>query len=334
MRKILVLICILTIPHMTSAAKYAGEFLSTGVGGRALGMGGAYVAMNQDVSMSYWNPAGLAGIDFRELALMHSERFGDLVNYDYAGYVQPLDKSGQSVLAFSLIRLGVDDIPFTEDLELVEPNDATRNGKLDAPDEYVIYDEDKIIWESDSETAFFVSYGRHVNTSLSLGGSVKLVRKAIGKYNANGFGFDIGAQYRLSDDLTLGANIQDATTTLLLWNEDGEQENINPTLKTGLAWIKPIGFMQGQIAATFDVDTRFEGRDEVGSQYSTGTVSFDTHFGVEYFYRNALAFRLGPSAGDLTAGAGIILNKLRFDYAFIGHNELGDTHRISGSIRF
>ncbi len=333
MKKMMTLLLLLG-PFSASAAKYAGEFLSDGVGGRAMGMGGAFVAMSGEASLSYWNPAGLAGLNLRELALMHAERFGNLVNNDYAAYARPLDKTGRSVMAISLIRLSVDDIPFTEDLELVEPNPATRNGQLDAPNEYVLYDDDKIVWESDAETALFLSYGRTVNSRLALGASVKLVRKAVGKYNANGFGFDLGAQYKLAETLTLGANLQDATTTLLLWNQDGARESINPTLKTGLAWVRPLNTLQGHIAVAFDTDIRFEGRDKVGNQISAGAVSFDTHFGIEYFYRNALAFRLGPSAGDLTAGAGIVISKLRFDYAFIGHNDLGDTHRISGALRF
>ncbi|OQY27500.1 MAG: hypothetical protein B6244_10325 [Candidatus Cloacimonetes bacterium 4572_55] len=325
---------IVSAPNASFATKYAGEFLSLGVGGRALGMGGAYVAMKHDATLAYWNPAGLGAFQSQELALMHSERFGDLVNYDYIGFSRPFDKSGKSAIAVTLIRLGVDDIPFTEELDLIEPNESTRNGELDAPGEYVIYDEDKIIWESDSETALFFSYGHRMDDQLSVGGSLKLVRKSIGEYNANGFGFDLGMQYQATDHLTIGANIQDATTTLLLWNKGGERESISPTIKTGVAWIKNIGFFSGRISATFDVDTRFEGRDKAGSQYTAGTVSFDTHFGFEYFYRNALSLRFGPSAGDLSAGAGFIIDKLRFDYAFIGHNDLGDTHRVSGSIRF
>ena len=43
-------------------AKYAGEFLATGVGARALGMGGAFVAISNDVTAGYWNPAALAHI--------------------------------------------------------------------------------------------------------------------------------------------------------------------------------------------------------------------------------------------------------------------------------
>jgi hypothetical protein len=47
-----------------SGNKYAGEFLAIGVGGRPLGMGGAYVSMVSDVTAGYWNPGALARIDY------------------------------------------------------------------------------------------------------------------------------------------------------------------------------------------------------------------------------------------------------------------------------
>ncbi|MEK9136891.1 MAG: UPF0164 family protein, partial [Bacteroidota bacterium] len=67
----------------TGVAKYAGEFISLGVGGRALGMGGAFVALANDVTAGYWNPAGLSHIYYPQFTLMHDEQFGSLVNYDY-----------------------------------------------------------------------------------------------------------------------------------------------------------------------------------------------------------------------------------------------------------
>ena len=42
--------------------KYSNEFLSIGVGARALGMGGAQVATVSDATSAFWNPAGLPAI--------------------------------------------------------------------------------------------------------------------------------------------------------------------------------------------------------------------------------------------------------------------------------
>ena len=54
-----------------SVGKYAGEFMSIGVGGRALGLGGAYAALAHDITAGYWNPAGLSSLSYPQIALMH-----------------------------------------------------------------------------------------------------------------------------------------------------------------------------------------------------------------------------------------------------------------------
>ena len=63
-------------------AKYGADFLGVGVGGRALGMGGAYVALSDDVHSGYWNAAGLAQTRYPQAAYMHVERFAGVVTFD------------------------------------------------------------------------------------------------------------------------------------------------------------------------------------------------------------------------------------------------------------
>ena len=41
---------------------HAAEFLSHGVGARALGMGSSFVSIADDATAAYWNPAGLVQI--------------------------------------------------------------------------------------------------------------------------------------------------------------------------------------------------------------------------------------------------------------------------------
>jgi long-subunit fatty acid transport protein len=71
------------------ADKFAGDFMANGAGARALGMGGAFAAVADDASAVYWNPAGLSGLEKRQLMLMHSEQFGDLIEYNFGSYVNP-----------------------------------------------------------------------------------------------------------------------------------------------------------------------------------------------------------------------------------------------------
>ncbi len=89
----------------TSTPKYSNEFLNLGVGARALGMGKVQVALADDATAGYWNPAGLTGLTHKyDGVLMHSELFSGIVKNDYAAFAMPLDK--ESAIGVSIMRLG------------------------------------------------------------------------------------------------------------------------------------------------------------------------------------------------------------------------------------
>src|SRR6185503_1785693 len=80
----------------------AGSFLAYGVGGRALAMGGAYYAISDDASAAYWNPAGLAQLQRKEVTTMQATLFAS-TKLTYFGYAHPL--KGGSTFALSMTQL-------------------------------------------------------------------------------------------------------------------------------------------------------------------------------------------------------------------------------------
>ena len=326
------LFCLLLFPvsmplYAAGIAKYAGEFLSTGVGARALGMGGAHAAMPGDVIAGYWNPAGLASIDYPEIAGMHSRRFGGVVNYDVVALATPFRSTAS--LGLTVIRLAVDDIPITA---LPRPGLAIGEfyqddeGQQKANRPYV----ERTV--NDAEYAFLLSYARSASARFAYGANVKFIRKGMGDHTAWGIGFDIGALWNPWHELLAGVNLQDGTTTLLAW-DTGRQELISPTLKAGLSYPFSIGLLASELRLAGDVDLRFEGRD-LAAQAAVGPASLDLHLGAEWLVRRAVALRLGSDSGHLTAGAGLRLPRLDVDYAFLSHDELKVTHRVSLRLRF
>ena len=108
LRIVFILSLFVSICQADGFKKYAGEFLSAGVGSRALGMGGAFVAVANDVTAGYWNPAGLVDSPGLQFQFMHAKQFMSSIQYDYLGASKPMDE--KSSLGLSLIRWGVNDI--------------------------------------------------------------------------------------------------------------------------------------------------------------------------------------------------------------------------------
>jgi hypothetical protein len=303
----------------TVIGKYAGEFLSIGVGGRPLGMGGAYAAVANDVTAGYYNPAGLAQINYPQIALMHDVRYGNLVNYDYAGFAIPFNNDMS--FGLSIMRLGIDGIPDTRNAKVTDPNNP----------QLWHLNNDLITSFSDQDWAFYLTFAKRQTSDFSWGANVKIIYRSIAEYSAYGIGFDAGAMYKVMEKFTLGANIQDVTTTLVAWST-GRNELIAPTLKVGGAY--QLEVLGGIITPALDLDIRFENRRS-SAMGSIGPVSFDGHFGFEYNFKNVFAVRAGYNdVKQFTVGAGIKLPKLNIDYSFARFNassddRLDDTHRIS-----
>lgn len=303
-----------------SVGKYSGEFLAIGVGGRALGMGSAFVALASDVSAGYWNPAGLAKLNYPQGMIMHDERFAGLVNYNYGAVAIPY--KSDMTFALSIIRLGVDGIPDTRNALI----DLNGNLKLDDNE---LLDYSKITEFNAADWAFLFSFAKRYNDNLSYGANLKVIKRDIAEFGAWGIGFDIGAIYSPIENLLLGANLQDITTTIVAW-DNGTTQLISPTLKLGAAY--QLNILKGVLTPAFDTDIRFENR-KFASMLNLGPISFDFHSGIEYTYDNLISIRLGYNdVKQFTFGAGIVLPKLNIDYSFVKFDrqgELGNTHRIS-----
>jgi hypothetical protein len=309
-----------------TTAKYAGAFLSLGVGGRSLGMGGAFVAVARDVTSGYWNPAGLAFLDYPEIMLMHSSQFSGVVNYDYGSFGLPVGKS--SSLGFSLLRVGIDDIKRT-----ALPNPDVGIGEVYVDENGQLVRNTPFVegFFSSADYAFLLTYSRRISDTFSYGGNVKLINRTIGDNSAWGVGFDLGFMFNPFSNLLVGINLQDITSTMVAW-DTGRRELITPSLRTGFTYPLMISFMGGRIQPAMDFIFRFENRRQ-SAKGNLGVTSVDVNLGWEYQYQNVFALRIGGAGVDqFTAGVGLRFPKLNIDYAFLGHKDLGGTHRISARL--
>jgi hypothetical protein len=332
--------------------KYANEFLNIGVGARGLGMSGAQAATVNDVTSTFWNPAGLIGInsDF-QVGLMHSEYFGGISKYDYLGTAFPT-KNKKGVIGLSLIRLAVDDIPNT--LNIIQPD-----GTVD-------YSRIKSI--SSADYAGVITYAQKLkykrfddreDVEMNIGGNLKIIHRNVGELaNAWGAGIDFGFQARVNK-WKLGINAKDITTTYTIWNfsfTDKEKQILaqtgneivskstevnTPRLVLGLGRYFPIQLRDSSKNAYILAETNFDittdGR-RYGNMININPFSIDPKMGLEFGYNNLFFIRSGIGGFQRvlkdedttntqkrtmfqpTFGVGVKINQIAIDYAFSSLN--------------
>lgn len=353
---VLAAIALGTTPEPAGAVdKFAAEFLKIPVGARAMGMGGAFVALADDPTAVYWNPAGLIFANRRQVYAEHSEQFGDIANHDFIAFRQALPRSESGVdqsLGLGFIRSAVDDIEVStlapEDLVpgvhfedendngVWDFNDLNGNGRED-PGERERLNPQNIPFELDSvqELAFLLGYARTLGEKIAVGGTVKIIRQSLPDNSSFGIGADVGVMVMPTPELSAALRVSDVTTTFLSW-ESGEREVLAPSVTLGLQYTRAFEPLRGIITVAGDMDMTFDNRKTAsGVSYGETVLGSDFHGGVEYWYGRALALRFGGTTNALSGGAGFRYRGFGIDYAFIGdHPDLDATHRIGGSFTF
>jgi hypothetical protein len=320
------LFCLLAVQSQAqSFGTYAGEFLSLGAGARSLALGGTGVAFSNDATAGYWNPAGLPELNNPIINAMHEARFDNTVKYDYAAIAFPLGKTAGASL--SVFHIGISDIKDTRNAFIDRSGSGTFDGE-----NYLDYS--KVTIFGNYDWGFYFSYGQAKDSNFSYGATFKfLLRKLESENSATGFGFDVGAKYKLTPNLILAAVGQDITTTMLSYTT-GTKELVSPTIKLGGAYLWNVFASADNILMpVVDLDLMFENR--VG-EIELGPISTDVHCGLEYMFRNTVALRVGVTdTKKFTLGAGVKLTKLSIDLAYQNFNaqdELGNIFRASFAI--
>ncbi len=293
----------------SEAGKYTADFLTTGVGARALAMGGAFTALADDATASYWNPAGLTQLERREISLMHSSMFDDIVRTDFINFVYPMTYRN-SALAIGILRLGVDDIPITTRLD---------NNQRPIIDKYV----------NDSEYAIYLSYAHLLNSNVSLGGNIKTIRQSVGDNSSLGYGIDLSLHYQMFSQLSFGITLSDITGTIVTW-DTGHRDIRHPSMRSAIAYHRIVPSLNGTITATVDMEASLE-TNSLNAQIGNETFGMKLHYGLEYWIRDTIALRGGLN-DEWSAGAGFKVSFFNIDYAFCGY-ELGNTHRVSMGVK-
>ncbi len=205
--------------QVTKVGTTVANFLLIETGARAVGMGGAYVAVAEGPSTMYWNPSGIARVDKFSTVFNHSKWLLD-ISYNYIGAVLPFGDYGS--LGVNAVFLTMDDMQITNE----NFPEGIENGFFSA-----------------GNYAFGISYGIELTDRFSIGFNAKFIEEYISQSSATAVAFDIGTLYNTEfDGLKIGMSISNYGTKmqmsgndLLIQHDNHTQEGNNPNINANLA---------------------------------------------------------------------------------------------------
>ena len=338
MRKLILFILVITLPtaifgdDFSKVGTASAQFLKIGVGARAMGLGGTFTAIANDVSTIYWNPAGIANLKTTSIGFTHSQWFAD-ISHDFAGVTIPLSSSDYLAVQATSLNTGEQEIT-----TVTQPNGTG-----------VFYDV--------RDLAIGLSYARQLTDRFSVGLSVKYVMQQLHNESASSITLDIGSYLRTGfHSLIIGMAISNFGGTMQLDGRDlivitdlnsEVSGNYNPDARlTTQEYPLPLIFRVG-------LAMDFVGGDDpiISSEDNRITLAIEgTHLndnneriniGGEYSWTETVFVRAGYKfnydSENWTFGAGFNIpiggQNIVFDYAFIEFKDLGNVSQFSLEIR-
>jgi hypothetical protein len=334
---------VIAVEKPTRVGTTVADFLTIGFGSSGIAMGDAYVAMANDISSVYWNPAGLAKLTQNEVMFVQQPWIVD-ISMNFIGIGVHLPAIG--TLAMNVIYADYGEMPVTT----MDFQEGTGE-QFDA-----------------SDVAFGLTYARNLTDWFAVGFSGKYISSRIWHSNASALAADLGVQINTSffsptgnrkEGLILAMSISNYGTRMKYDGLDllnpidislEEAGNFRDTpgqfrlqewelpliFRLGVA-IHPIHTENHRVALAVDALHPNNNSESVnvGGQYSFLSPSFG-----EVFFRGGYkALFIEDSEFGPTFGFGLVsylMNNagIKIEYAFRDMGILGNTHCYGISLLF
>lgn len=319
------------VKNVSKVGTTAAPFLEIEAGSRALGMGGAFVAVSNDVTALYWNPAGIARLKKSEAMFDHADWLAD-TRFDYAALAMSIGRN--DAIGLSFITFGMDEMEVRT----------------------VFYPEGTGEKFSANDMAICLSYARNLTDRFSIGFTGKYIQQKLWHMKASSIALDVGTLFTTGlKNMRIGMSISNFGNKMHLYGKDtmvkhdidvvkyGNNEKINAHLDTGF-WSLPLLFRVG-IAMEFlqtDMNRLTFALDALHPNDNTESINVGFEYALNemFFLRGGYKSLFQRDAEEgLSAGAGFAYNltgsfDVVFDYAYTDFGVLQNVQRFSIALRF
>jgi len=290
------------------------QFLKIGVGGRAVAMGESFVAVANDASALYWNPAGITQLEKNEVIFSHTNWPVD-VKHQFVGYVHRL--SDQNMIGFSVTSLQTDDFEETTEFQPLGTGRFVTFGDI----------------------ALGLTFARKMTDRFSVGLTIKYIDETLDVLHARNLFVDFGTFFwtgfgssRFAVSVTnFGTNVEPSGTLVARdGSEISDFQDFSP----------PTIFRFGFATEFIDNETHKVTASVQLNHLNDNAENFNA--GVEYWWDGLLAlrggYRLNVDEESFTVGAGLALPlafiDLDLDVSYTDFGRLGNASRVSANIKF
>ncbi len=301
---------------------YAGSFLQVPLGARPSAMGGAYIGVSDDASGVLYNPAGLAGIPYREF----TSAYRVMTQGRKLGFASVLfPAQGMATLGLQWIYAGSGSV-----------EERDRDGALVGRE------------ISQNTHQIGITFAKRFDPVISVGANISYLYSKMSAITANSVGFDFGAMFYLTElidrekrDLFFAHNAKvglvvrnltkqfrwNSEKYLLKYTTDGTGFTLTDKVPVEVGVGASSQFLKEKLLLAVDAA-------------KNSKQSVKARFGAEYQFRPEFALRSGYSVDGFAAGAGFQINlsparTMAIDYAFLsGRADAGSEHLFSLGLRF
>jgi hypothetical protein len=291
------------------AGTATAQFLKIGVGARAAAMGESFVAVANDASALYWNPAGLVQFKDDEVFAAHTNWLVD-IKHEFIGAVYHI--STEDAIGISLISLQTDDMPVTTEVQPYGDGTYFRYGDI----------------------AVGLTYSRKMTPQFSFGGTIRYIHETLDVLKMNGVVVDFGTYYwtglgssRFSAVVTNFGNQMFPQGSVL--GTDGSttsqfQQFSPPTMfKFGFAF-EPYSDEIHTLTTSIQLNHPNDNSENLG-------IGMEYQLMKMFFLRGG--YRLNVDEQNFSFGAGVAASisavQFNVDYGYSAFGRLGGVHRLS-----
>lgn len=277
-----------------AAGPVRAEFADSSVGARGMALGGAFVAVDGDPASLFWNPAAILSDRRVQLTGMRTRLFDGLEGVN-EDFVGITGAVGEkAAIGFGWTRVGLEDLYYEDVLNLTFAYRIHESFQVGVTGLFFGADAPGLEALADPDYV-----GRQWEPSMSL-----------------------GVLYRWSDVLQFGASFENLLKpTMSLLGQADDVDPIGGRRRFGLAYV-----IQEIVRVSAEVR-----HHDFPDYYDR---DWTLHAGAESWFSGVLALRVGIDAGDLTAGVGLLVDRVRFDGGMVTDERLGNTFHAAVTVGF